>query len=325
MKIFLTGGSGFVGGRIVGRLCSEGHTVHALARSDASAAAVERAGGQPVRGDLADLIDGSPGWLDVLDGFDAVVHAAARMEFWGPDELFMRENHIPTVALHRAAERAGVSTFVLISAASVTTGTQRVTVVDENTDPQAPNIAYSRVKLATERAVLRADSTLTTIALRPPFIWGAGVPALQGIADLARGGRFMWLDHGRHMFDFVHVDNLVEAVVCSLTAAAPTGAYCITDGTPTSVREFFTPLLATAGVDVSCAHSVPVAIAAPTAAILDRGARLLRAKNPPPLTNWLVSIMGRDRIYDIAKARRFLGYSPRVTLPDGLAEMATPS
>jgi len=322
VRIFVTGGSGFVGGRIIARLRSEGHSVQALARSAGSAEAVQRIGATPVRGDLADLTNGSPAWLESLEGTDAVIHAAATMEFWGPDDLFLRANHIPTVALHEAAARAGVGRFVLISAASVTTGSQRATTVDESTDPQAPNIAYSRVKLMTERAVLQAKSPMTTIALRPPFIWGAGVPALREIADLARRGRFLWLDHGRHTFDFVHVDNLTEAVHCGLTADAPTGAYCITDGTPMPVRDFFTPLLRTEGADVSGARSVPVAIAAPTAAVLDRGARLLGMKNPPPLTNWLVSIMGRDRVYDISKARQLLGYRPRVSFANGLAEMA---
>lgn len=321
MKIFLTGGSGFVGGRLITRLLSDGHTVRALARSAASAEAVERVGATAVRGDLADLVNGSPDWILSLDDVDGVVHSAATMKFWGPDSLFMRENHIPTIGLHAAAARAGVDRFLLISAASVTTGTQRAAIVDENTDPRRPNIAYSRVKLSTERALLQAKTPMRTIALRPPFIWGAGVPAVYEIADLARRGRFVWLDDGRHIFDFVHVDNLAEAVSCGLRTQAPTGAYCITDGNPMPLRDFFTPLVRTFGADVSCARSVPVAIAEPAAAIIDRCARILRTKNAPPLTNWLVSIMGHDRTYDITKAQQLLGYRPPVSFAEGLAEM----
>ena len=51
---FVTGGSGFIGGRLIGRLAREGVGVRALARSDRSAAKVEAAGGQPVRGALDD-------------------------------------------------------------------------------------------------------------------------------------------------------------------------------------------------------------------------------------------------------------------------------
>jgi nucleoside-diphosphate-sugar epimerase len=67
---------------------------------------------------------------------------------------------------------------------------------------------------------------------------------------------------------------------------------------------------------------VPLAVAAPLAATLDAGARLLRRPTPPPLTNWLVSFTGRDRSYDITAARTELGYVPEVTFEQGLAQMA---
>jgi hypothetical protein len=69
--------------------------------------------------------------------------------------------------------------------------------------------------------------------------------------------------------------------------------------------------LSTQGVDVSQAHSVPLGVAAPLAAVLDRGARLLRRPKPPMLTNWLVTFLGHDRSYDITTARRDLGYTLR--------------
>lgn len=51
---FVTGGSGFVGGRLIERLVADGWSVRGLARSDASAAAVKARGAEPVRGDLDD-------------------------------------------------------------------------------------------------------------------------------------------------------------------------------------------------------------------------------------------------------------------------------
>ncbi|MFF4053442.1 hypothetical protein ACFYZ5_43225 [Streptomyces chartreusis] len=68
------------------------------------------------------------------------MHAGARMGFWGDDAGFLADNHDPAVALHAAA--ATVSQFVLISAAGVSTGTQRETVVDEDTDDGTPLIAH---------------------------------------------------------------------------------------------------------------------------------------------------------------------------------------
>ncbi|GAA5153691.1 NAD(P)-dependent oxidoreductase [Amycolatopsis dongchuanensis] len=325
MKIFVTGGSGFVGSALVDRLVTEGHEVLALARSGASIERVRAAGADPVPGDLADLGRTDPTarpWLARLREADAVVHVAAHMEFWGPDSLFEQANLVPTVALHAASVAAGVRRFVLVSAASVSTGSQRRPVVDERTPEGRPNLAYSRVKLATERALLNARGGQTDlVVLRPPFIWGRGMATLGQLTETAEAGRFAWIDDGRHTVDFVHVGNLVSAMVLALTRGRHGGVYHVTDGTPMPIRDFLTPLLATRGVDLSGSRSVPRAIAAPLAAMMDRTARLLRRKTAPPLTNWLVSWTGRDRSYDITAARTELGYSPDVTLEKGLAEM----
>lgn len=146
MKIFVTGGSGFVGSALVHRLVAEGHEVMALARSGSSAQRVRAAGAESVPGDLADLRrDDSPApvWLAMLRNVDAVVHVAAHMEFWGPDSLFERANHVPTVALHAASVAAGVRRFVLVSAAAVSTGSQRRPVVDESTPEGRQRQAHS--------------------------------------------------------------------------------------------------------------------------------------------------------------------------------------
>lgn len=326
MKIFMTGGSGFVGQHLLRRLSGEGHAVLALARSAHAAGLIRAAGGEAVLGDLADLTPGGAPlrWTSVLHGCDAVIHVAARMEFWGPDAGFRRDNHLPTVALHEAAAAAGVGRFVLISAASVSTGSQRAAVVDENTDDGRSNNAYSRVKLATEQALLSAYTpTMDTVVLRPPFIWGAGMTTVTELADLARAGGWTWIDQGRHVMDFIHVCNLAEAAELALTRGRPGGIYYVTDAAPMPIRDFMTPLLATQGLDVSQARSVPLGVAAPLAAMLDGGARLLRRPKPPMLTNWLVTFLGHDRSYDITAARRDLGYTPYVDLAQGLTEMVT--
>lgn len=325
MTLFVTGGSGFVGQHLVRRLVSAGHEVRALARTDSAADLVSQAGAEPVPGDLADLVnsDPPPQWTSALRGVDAVVHGAAYMAFWGPDDVFRRANLGPSVALHQVAASSGVPRFVLISAASVASGSQRAPVVDERTDEGRPNIAYSRVKLETERTLLSAVTpTMTTVALRPPFIWGAGMSTLDDFVTAVEAGRFSWIDNGKHTVDFVHVDNLAEAVRLALTRGRAGHAYYITDGTPMPARDLFTPLLATRGVDVSAARSVPLALAAPLGALLETGARLLRRPEPPMLTNWITTFMGRDRSYDISAARSELGYTPSVNLADGLAEMA---
>ncbi|MFG1607819.1 NAD-dependent epimerase/dehydratase family protein [Actinoplanes sp. NPDC049265] len=326
MRVFLTGGSGFVGRHLIRRLCSEGHTVHALARSAAGEKKVIEAGAEPVPGDLNELAErrtsaAPPVWLEHLRSADAVVHAAARMEFWGAEAAFRADNLVPAVALYRAAVEAKVPRFVVISAASVSTGTQRAAVVDEQTDNGTPNVAYSRVKLATENAMRDEPPARTTLViLRPPFIWGSGMN-IRETADAVAKGSFRWIDNGRHTIDFIHAGNLAHAVQLALTRGRHGDSYYVTDGTPMPVRDFLTGLLATQGVDVSGTRSVPLALAESMAAIMEGGARLFRRTSPPPLTRWLVAVLGRDRSYDISAARTVLGYQPQIGFSTGLREM----
>jgi nucleoside-diphosphate-sugar epimerase len=307
MKVFVTGGSGFVGGAILRRLLEDGHEVTAHARSEGAARKVREKGAEKV---LVAPLDDERTLSGALAGQDAVVHAAARMEFW-------------------AAVKASVGRFVLLSAAAVSSVSQpwerMAPVVDEGTDEGTPTIAYGRVKLATEKALLSAPSEgaegrTHLVVLRPPYVWGAGMTTLDVVADAAKAGRFAWIDSGRHTMDFVHVENLAHAVALALEGGADAGVYYVTDGRPMPIRDFFTALMATRSVTPG-ERSVPYAAAAALGAALEAIWNALGRKEGPPLDRWRVTVLGRDRSYDIAKARRELGYEPVVSFEEGLEGM----
>ncbi len=106
--IFVTGASGFIGGALTRALIADGGTVRALVRSDASAAAVEALGAEPVRGDLSDPASIRAGAQDCGLAF----HAAALPAEWGTRAEFEAANVMGTANVLGACEAAGVSRLV---------------------------------------------------------------------------------------------------------------------------------------------------------------------------------------------------------------------
>ena len=113
MSVLVTGGSGFLGARLVSTLVADGHDVLALARSASSGERVGGLGATPLTGDLETLETLR------LPALDAVVHTAACFRFAGARKPYLRVNADGTKALLEAARRAGATSFVHVSAAGV--------------------------------------------------------------------------------------------------------------------------------------------------------------------------------------------------------------
>jgi nucleoside-diphosphate-sugar epimerase len=97
MRILVTGGTGFLGKRILARLAEAGHDLYALTRSSTSHTALAALGATPVQGNLEGREPLS------LPPIDAVVHAAALFRFAGPRAAYFRTNVDGTAALIKAA------------------------------------------------------------------------------------------------------------------------------------------------------------------------------------------------------------------------------
>ena len=169
---FITGGSGFIGGRLVRRLVAEGARVRALARSESSAAAVAELGAEPVRGDLSDPAAMAVG----AEGCDVTFHLAAHLGQWGTREEFVRGNVTGTENALEASRRAGVRRFVHCGTeAGLLVGDPLVDA--DETLPLRPDskVLYSATKAQAELAVRDANAPgFETVVLRPRLVWGEG-------------------------------------------------------------------------------------------------------------------------------------------------------
>ena len=188
-RAFVTGGSGFVGGRAIRELRARGVEVAALARSERAVSTVEALGATAVRGDL----DGIAAMQLGMAGADVVIHAAAHVAEHGPIAEFLRVTVTGTEHALAAARQAGVARFVHVSTEAVLADGKPIVRADE-TRPRAATPAgpYPLSKgLAEERVLAANRGGLATVIVRPRFVWGAGdTSLLPRIIELVDRGRF---------------------------------------------------------------------------------------------------------------------------------------
>jgi nucleoside-diphosphate-sugar epimerase len=316
---FVTGGSGFIGGRLIERLVGDGVRVRALARSDKSAEAVERRGAEPVRGDLDDVDAMRQG----AAGCEWAFHAAAQVTDSGSREEFERINVAGTENALRAAEGAGVSRFVHVGTEAALLAGDPLVNVDESAPlrPDSKSL-YPSTKARAEQAVRAASGAgFETVVVRPRFVWGPGdTTVLPQIAAAVRSGRFAWIGGGRHLTSTTHVDNVVHGLILGAERGAGGEAYFVTDGEPVVFREFVGALLDTQGI-AAPDRTMPSPLAAALAATSETLWGALPLPGSPPLTRMAYWASAQECTIDISKARSELGYEPVKSLDEGLAEL----
>ncbi len=317
---FVTGGSGFIGGRLIERLRGEGHGVRALARSDAAAERVRDRGAEPVRGELSDVAAMRAG----AEGCELAFHAAATLGDWGRREDFERGNVQGTHNALRATRDAGVRRFVHVGTEAALMAGQPLVEVDETVPlrPDSP-VLYSATKARAEQAVLAANSeSFETVVVRPRFVWGLGDTTLLPVmVEMVRAGRFAWIGGGRHLTSTTHVDNTVEGLILGATGGRPGNAYFVTDGEPVVFRDFIERLLATQGV-AAPTRSIPTPVAGLLAGAGEAAWHVLPLRGRPPLTRFTYWVSSQECTIRTDKARTQLGYQPTRSIADGLAELA---
>ncbi|MCB2032313.1 MAG: NAD-dependent epimerase/dehydratase family protein [Ottowia sp.] len=316
----VTGGSGFVGGRLIERLVAHGWQVRALARSEEARRIVGRLGAQAVKGSLDDI----PSLTAAAAGCDAVIHVAALFKLWGDAEEFERSNVQGTANLLKAAAAASVRRFVQVGAAAVVMGDMAPMLrVDESLPLQERAWApYSASKARSEALVIGANrpGVFETVVVRPPMIWGTGMPTLGHMIDTVRAGQFRWVGDGSQAMSTAHVDNVCHAVELALAKGRGGEAYFVSDGPDTTLKSFLSSLMQTRAVEPPRA-SASLRVAWVMATVMEWVWRRFSRPGEPPITRQMLRLIGQPFTVDISKARRELGYRPEVTREQGLLAM----
>ena len=212
MRIFVTGGSGYIGRAVLAELSRRGHTVGALARSDAAASFVRGLGAQPVVGSLQTL--------DVVEGaaaeHDATIHIPG---IASPDDV-AREVRVLDVLL-----RAASSGYPLIyTSGAWVYGDRGDAVIDEDA-PLKP-IALVAWRPAHEARVLAAaERGVRAVVIRPAVVYGDGGGIVGRFVAGAQAGPLKVVGSGANRWPTVRVDALAELYAAAVEQPAARGIY----------------------------------------------------------------------------------------------------
>lgn len=306
-KILVTGATGFVGRALVPRLVAEGWQVRATLRAPSRVL--------PAGVEATQIGEIGPGtdWREALAGVDAVVHLAARahiLDEGSPDAfaLYRAVNALGALTLAGAAAASGVRRFVFLSSVRAH-GARTTGAPFTESSPLAAEDPYGRSKAEAEVGLARLaqGSELEPVVLRPPLVYGAEARGnFARLVELVGRGIPLPLGSVRNRRSILYVGNLVDAIVQSLRhPAAARDTFHLSDGEDVSTAELVRRI----------------------ARALGRPARLVPV--PPALLRLGGALVGRrddiarlldDLVVDSAHVRTTLGWTPRYTLDQGLAE-----
>lgn len=321
-RIVVTGATGFLGGALVRRLHATRPQarVLALGRDTLRGAALRQQGLEFVALDLTDRV----GVVAALAGADVVVHAAALSSPWGAYADFHAANVVASENVAAACVQAGVGRLVHISTPGIYhDGAPHHAIREDHLLPPRAVNHYASTKLEAERRILGiAESAgVPVMVLRPRAIFGPGDTAiLPRIADALRRGRLRRIGAGDCLVDLTYVDNVVDAALLAADARGQlTGSvYNISNGEPVRIWDVI-DRLADALAIPRPGRRITRARALLVARVLEVAYRVFAPRREPPLLRYGVDLLSVDMTLDISRARRELGYEPRVSMEDGLA------
>lgn len=316
MRILVTGATSMIGRATVERLLARGDEVTTLQRSASGLPTIE------FNGSILD-----PEVVDrAVDGQDAVLHLAAKVDLVGAWEDFMSINVEGTSTVLAAAREAGVARFVHVSSPSVAHGGDPIIGSGADlADPETTRGDYATSKAMAERIALSSTSDeMAVVALRPHLVIGPGDTQLvERIIERARQGRLPLIGSGLALIDTTWVDNAADAFVAAIDRAHGLGgrALVVSNGEPRTVHELFARITAAAGVEWK-PRSIPAPVAIAGGAVVEQVWDRTSREDDPPMTAFGAEQLSTAHWFDQKETREALGWRPKVSLAEGFERLA---
>jgi len=303
VKVAITGAAGYVGSLLVRAHAARGDDVHATARDAKRIAA--HAG---VTRYEADLVASEALPNAFFEGADVLYHCAAEIS----REPAMRSINVDATLALLTRARGRIRHWVQVSSLSIY-GTPRTGVVDERT-PERPRSTYAQTKHEADRAVAAHAHAFSHTIVRPSAVIGPGMRtrSILALIEAVARGRFCFIGARGAIGNYIHEDNLVEALIlCATRERAQGRAYIVSQNC--TIEDMVGTIAAALGV-APTPPRIPESIARAASQV----ARIVPAF---PLTPARVDALTSRVEYRSDAIARELGYTPRKTIEDGLREI----
>jgi len=317
MSVLVTGATGFTGGHLARRLVREGYSVRVLVRPEENAQKLAAAGMEIVYGDLthANSLAG------VAENIHTVYHIAAAFREEGvPKKFFWDVNVEGTRYLMDESLKSGVRRFVHCSTVGVQGEIKHPPAREK--DPYNPGDHYQASKVDGELLVLQyiQDKNLPAVIFRPVGIHGPGDTRFLKFFRYIQNGKFHMFGSGRILYHLTYIDDLVEGILLCGTVHGIEGEIFTLGGAGnTTLNDFVGTIAKILNKPIPKIHYPvwPLWIAGAVCEVICRPLRI-----HPPIYRRRVEIFMKDRAFDISKAKRLLGYQPKMSLEEGIRRTA---
>lgn len=310
MKVFLTGGTGFIGGETARQLRSRGDEVVALVRNPGKAAKLSELGCELVAGDLGDEAVLRKG----MEGCDAAIHAAAMYEVGIPAKqrpVMWEANVAGTEQVMKVALEAKVPRIVYVSTVGIFGNTHKQVVDESYENPETDFTSYyEETKLEAHKLVQRMidEQGLPAVIVQPGGVYGPG--DTSQVADLLEqffAGKLPLLPFPELGICMTHVEDIAGGILLGLDKGKLGETYVIS-GPVTTMREAI-ELAARVSGRKAPKRNLPTGL---MKMMIPLGPVVGKVMGQPPNLRELISSGDGVTFWaSYEKAQRELGYSPR--------------
>ena len=317
MKVLVTGATGFLGKYVVKELVAEGYFVRAFGRNEAVGQSLVSEQVEFFKGDLSS----KQAVEEACKGVEMVVHAGALSTVWGPWESFYQANVLGTQHVLEACRTNKISRLVYVSSPSIYAAPKDQIGIKEEDAPTENHLNnYIKSKLLSEK-LFPAYPDVPSIILRPRGLFGIGdTSILPRVLKLSQKIGIPLIKEGKQLMDMTCVENVALAIALALkTDRAEGQVYNITNGEPTPFKELIEEALQGLALPIRY-KKLPAFLLGSLASSLEVLYRLLPLKGEPPLTRYTYYLLRYSQTLDISKAREELGYEPRISIKEGIAQ-----